>query len=124
MEQPPEEIKAALPFKDAYDINTNFNASFPSPRVRVTNKAGALPNIEIIARPSDLLIQSDASKPNCDSVARRKVSGTLTDIRMEDVCKVSLQGYRAITTQEGFATFDNFTVVSGPQVRNGLATTK
>lgn len=75
-----------------------------------------MPGIEVTIRGTDLLIQNDPSKPNCDSISRRSIAGTLEYLRMEDVCRVNLTNYESITSDEGYATFDTFTIGSGPQV--------
>ena len=93
----------------------NFNATFPSPRVKVTSKLGAMPDIEIRTIASDLLIQNDETKPNCDSMLRAKQAGTIEYLRMEDVCAVKIDGGRSLTSNEGYATFDKFKIRSGPQ---------
>ena len=75
---------------------------------------GAIPNIEIRVIVTDLLTQNDATKPNCDSMSRSKIAGTLEYIRMEDVCRVSITGEIETTNKEGYAIFTNFRIKSGP----------
>jgi hypothetical protein len=107
-------VKAALPFRSSYDLNMNFNATFPSPRIKVTSKLGAMPNIEVRTFASDLLIQNDDTKPNCDSMSRASIAGTLEYLRMENVCSMRIDGGRSVTTKEGYATFDSFKIRYGP----------
>lgn len=56
LQDAPQEVKAALPFRDSYDLNMNFNNTFPAPRIKVTNKQGPIPGIEITSYATDLLI--------------------------------------------------------------------
>jgi hypothetical protein len=107
-------VKAALPFRTSYDLNMNFNSTFPAPRVKVTSKLGAMPGIEIRTFASDLLIQNDDTKPNCDSMSRAKIAATIEYLRLEDVCELSIYGGRSVTSNEGYATFDEFKIRYGP----------
>lgn len=73
-----------------------------------------MPGIEIRTMASDLLIQNDETKPNCDSMSRSKIAATIEYLRMEDVCAVKIDGGRSVTSNEGYATFDQFKIRSGP----------
>jgi hypothetical protein len=47
-------------------------------------------------------------------MSRQKIAGTLEYLRMEDVCRITLVGKRAVTNNEGYAFFCDFQVLSGP----------
>ena len=90
--------------------------AFPAPRIKVSNRLGAIPNIEIRAIVTDLLTQDDATKPNCDYMSRSKIAGTLEYFRMEDVCRITITGDLQTTNEEGYAVYSNLKIKSGPQV--------
>ena len=39
LDDPPSQIQATLPLRDSYQLGGAFNSEWPSPQIRVTNKA-------------------------------------------------------------------------------------
>jgi hypothetical protein len=52
---------------------------------------------EVEVEVSDLMIAATSTKPICDAETRRYSEDTLAYFRLEEVCKIVLEGYRNLT---------------------------
>ena len=114
------EVKPDTPFNSQYQINQEFQNSFPMPRVKFLMQGGPLVNETIQLNFKDLIIPNDGKRPNCDYKERKAIAGSLEYMRLIQVCKIIGTGLQNNTDSSGRATFSKIKIIRAPQGNYGI----
>lgn len=113
-------MKPDTPFNSQYNINEEFQNSFPMPRVRMSDQNGPLKKQEVKLVFKDLIIPADGKRPNCDFKDRQAIAGSLEFLRLAQVCKVEGKNLKNKTDDNGRATFSSVKIIRAPQGNYGI----